>query len=319
MARREVSAIREGGAGVGQDREFIRAILEEPEDDAPRLIYADWLEEQGRPERAELIRLQLDRSGGAAEVPERRARERELVQIVEGQLEDELPLRGVVFWGGVERGMIARAIWPDVKSFVEEAGQMWEAAPVVRVGFLRLRPEDFALLERSPWFDHIRDLDLGRHPEVAGEATKWLASLAPRPRLSGLRLDAAKLGDEAARHLARAGGLRVLEGLDLSLNKIGDEGLVALSESGCFPRLRRLHLGRNPLGKRGIKALADSERFPELRELRLNETGLTLDAALSLAESRGLRQLERLDLGRNRLSESAIGPLRARFGEALVT
>jgi uncharacterized protein (TIGR02996 family) len=45
-----------------QDQALLRAILEAPEDDAPRLVYADWLEECGRPgdaERAEFIRLQL--------------------------------------------------------------------------------------------------------------------------------------------------------------------------------------------------------------------------------------------------------------------
>ncbi len=40
------------------DEAFLQAIRETPFDDAPRLIYADWLEEHGRAERAELIRLQ---------------------------------------------------------------------------------------------------------------------------------------------------------------------------------------------------------------------------------------------------------------------
>jgi uncharacterized protein (TIGR02996 family) len=37
---------------------FIQAIREAPDDDAPRLIYADYLEEHGDPDRAEFIRLQ---------------------------------------------------------------------------------------------------------------------------------------------------------------------------------------------------------------------------------------------------------------------
>lgn len=36
---------------------FLRAIKENPEDDAPRLIFADWLEKRGDP-RGEFIRLQ---------------------------------------------------------------------------------------------------------------------------------------------------------------------------------------------------------------------------------------------------------------------
>src|SRR5262249_8069317 len=40
------------------DDAFLRDICERPDDDAPRLIYADWLEENGHAERAEFIRLQ---------------------------------------------------------------------------------------------------------------------------------------------------------------------------------------------------------------------------------------------------------------------
>jgi uncharacterized protein (TIGR02996 family) len=40
------------------DEAFLRDICEHPEDDAPRLVYADWLEEHGNPERAEFIRVQ---------------------------------------------------------------------------------------------------------------------------------------------------------------------------------------------------------------------------------------------------------------------
>ena len=35
---------------------LLAAVLANPADDLPRLVYADWLEENGEPERAELIR-----------------------------------------------------------------------------------------------------------------------------------------------------------------------------------------------------------------------------------------------------------------------
>jgi uncharacterized protein (TIGR02996 family) len=38
---------------------MLRAVLVAPEDDAPRLVYADWLDEHGEPERAEFIRVQI--------------------------------------------------------------------------------------------------------------------------------------------------------------------------------------------------------------------------------------------------------------------
>src|SRR5437764_549926 len=38
---------------------LLQAILEAPDDDAPRLVYADWLEDHGDPEWAEFIRAQI--------------------------------------------------------------------------------------------------------------------------------------------------------------------------------------------------------------------------------------------------------------------
>lgn len=38
---------------------LLAAVREAPEDDLPRLVYADWCEDNGRPERAEFIRAQI--------------------------------------------------------------------------------------------------------------------------------------------------------------------------------------------------------------------------------------------------------------------
>lgn len=43
--------------------ELLRAILDNPEDDVVRLVYADWLEEHGEGERAEFIRVQVELAG----------------------------------------------------------------------------------------------------------------------------------------------------------------------------------------------------------------------------------------------------------------
>jgi len=40
--------------GMLSDISFLRTILAHPDDDGPRLVFADWLEERGECERAEL-------------------------------------------------------------------------------------------------------------------------------------------------------------------------------------------------------------------------------------------------------------------------
>src|SRR5476651_1127832 len=39
---------------------LLAAIAADPENDLPRLVYADWLDENGQPIRAEFIRLQIE-------------------------------------------------------------------------------------------------------------------------------------------------------------------------------------------------------------------------------------------------------------------
>jgi uncharacterized protein (TIGR02996 family) len=44
---------------MGDGEALLRAILDQPKEDTPRLAYADWCDENGQPERAEFIRVQV--------------------------------------------------------------------------------------------------------------------------------------------------------------------------------------------------------------------------------------------------------------------
>src|SRR5262249_42657415 len=56
------------GHAMTDEAAFLRSILDDPDDEANRLVYADWLEERGDP-RAELVRLQLETDRQAREYP----------------------------------------------------------------------------------------------------------------------------------------------------------------------------------------------------------------------------------------------------------
>src|SRR5215472_8143648 len=47
---------------MNQHQGFLQDILEHPDEDAPRLIYADWLDENGDSDRAEFIRVQCEQA-----------------------------------------------------------------------------------------------------------------------------------------------------------------------------------------------------------------------------------------------------------------
>jgi uncharacterized protein (TIGR02996 family) len=66
------------------DDPFLRAILNEPGNDAPRLVYADWLEEQGDPvsaAKAEFLRLSVQIAARTESKGRRRTQKKRLQQL----------------------------------------------------------------------------------------------------------------------------------------------------------------------------------------------------------------------------------------------
>src|SRR5262245_26047775 len=62
MPRPAGAATIAGGSGgrMGDADGLLKAVFENPGDDAPRLVYADWCEECGDPDRAEFTRVQIE-------------------------------------------------------------------------------------------------------------------------------------------------------------------------------------------------------------------------------------------------------------------
>ncbi len=124
--------------------DFLNAIGNAPSDDAPRLIYADWLDEHGQPERAEFIRVQCELNvpgGPRGRRTELRLRERELL----GRFGKE--------WAGTFAGTCES--YRFQRGFVEVIS--------ARIGPLLKRPPD-PLADRL-----VSDLTL-MHPLVSGRS-----------------------------------------------------------------------------------------------------------------------------------------------------
>src|SRR5579871_2624721 len=148
---------------------FLRAILAAPADDAPRLIYADWLEEAGRPARAAFIRVQCALDAGPPDPARREPLVRHETALVLRHLLDwdrefaaaaGLDLQGPGFWDwGWRRGF--------VDDFVCGARQWLAVGAAVRA----LQP--VRQVKLSHWA--VRLSELGHSPAVAGLDTLRLA------------------------------------------------------------------------------------------------------------------------------------------------
>src|SRR4051812_46862381 len=98
---------------------FLQAIREEPLNDVPRLIYADWLEENGDPARAEFIRLQCELAALDPSDPRLlllHKRERQLLQQHRSRWLKEVPSR--FHHGSFYRGFLVPEVHLSYQNFL---------------------------------------------------------------------------------------------------------------------------------------------------------------------------------------------------------
>ena len=203
---------------------FLEDIKRHPDDDAPRLIFADWLDEHGDP-RGELIRVQcaLDRlPAGDARRDALLRRERDLLLAHAQAWLGPLALAGGRW--SFRRGLLC------LEMDAGEGGVRRLAAParseayrwVESVRVSGLRPRSLAALVASPLLDGPTALDLSNTPLGPG-AGATLAEAPALARLTRLHLWNTLLGDEGARALAASPNLGGLTRLDMMANAEIDE------------------------------------------------------------------------------------------------
>jgi uncharacterized protein (TIGR02996 family) len=278
-----------------EERLLLRAIAQAPEEDTPRLAYADWLDEQGgepAKARAEFIRLQVS----LYRTPELLA-DPAAARLRAAELLD----RYRAAWGLPTGLLQSRCVIR--RGFVDEliAGGDWNAAndpaavlkllphhPVRRLrlyGFRPGGPDVFEILEALdvPAFRRVR------HLAVCGE--QWIDELFGRlfgleqfPELESLSLIGTGLTPRTVAVIARHPRLGGLHDLSISfagafwLNPrqhvwrgVRDDGAVALAESPLLGNLRELSLRATAVGPAGARALAASATLADLRRLVLTE------------------------------------------------
>lgn len=214
---------------MSDEAALLSAILAHPDEDTPRLMYADWLDEHGQAERAEFIRIQC--APDADEAAEDRAaelEERNRVKWLAG-----LPQFPEVEWH-FQRG------FPE---YLHISGELmlerYDAfAGVTWLRFLFLYDvsnwvvRDFC---NRPWNPRWVELELQEHP-MAGIGT-WGYESTP-----------------AIRAVANCPQVKQLRRLQLSLFGVTEAGAIALANSSHLERIQQLQLDR------------EAGDFPALRE-----------------------------------------------------
>jgi uncharacterized protein (TIGR02996 family) len=288
---------------------LVREIIADPWDALARSVYADWLDENGKPHHAGLVR---DPGAGLPE---------QIRADVEG-----------VFPRGVQAAHVAGmvSVRVDLRLFLTKKFQ--SAAPAwLRANHItRIRPggntKDWAKLGDAPALAHLHALDLEcqnlrdegaqalagcsglaglsslsvAEAGLRGDGVKALASSPLMPRLVHLDLRAAHLGmgPEELRALGDgplAGRLRHLDLSQISMT-VGGRLAVLLSCSALIGGLATLHLRYCNLDDRCFGRLLESPHLAGLRSLDLGYNTPTDTGLLRLAASPLMRSLRRLAL-----------------------
>ncbi len=316
---------------------FLAAIIESPEDDLPRLVFADWLEERGDTRRAEFIRLQcaLDQEPHGTEYRIRsefrcqellkRDRSKWIINGIPGRQEfrrgfvEYLHLSAdafLVLANRIARETPLMALRLSVAA--DRTSQIIKIPLLTRLRELEIRNDGIGPRIRE-WFQpgifpNLRVLSL-RNNRLWSDSVETLAQVAIFiPHLNRLDLSGNPFGDEGAEHLAHANGLTDLRELILRSDDIDDEysvhsqGLAAIAQSQELTKLESLNLAGQSVGDEGFICLANSRYLHSLAQIDLsrNEIGDRDSSwADELIHSENFMKLRYLNLSRNTIRESA--------------
>jgi uncharacterized protein (TIGR02996 family) len=337
----------------GEREAFMAAILAAPEEDTPRLVFADWLDENGDEEdksRAALIRAQCRAETLPEGSRERRDLEREARAILKGYgerwakpLKDTRLVKGWTFRRGFLDGVTMSATM-----FAHAAEKVFAAAPTVRSAYFADASNELGRLARCEHLARLAEVDVNRmcscgfcpiqndlralfnskhirnltrlcvaDDRMDAEGMKRLAKSAALARLASLDVSYNPLGVGGIAELGRAKHLKRLQSLNLSNTELGDAGLKRLAELTNLTSLRHLDLSHNDIGPEGLEAFIASALFAQLSSLSLAGNVFVDAGAKLLAAVPESASLQRLDVRFVKLTKRGVDKLKKRFGRGL--
>ncbi len=260
------------------EQALLSTINADPDNDQPRLVYADWLEEHGQRNKAQLIRVQIELAHLPDNTDEATALQVEDEQL-EAACEKTLPQLEGISWGSFERGLVC-SVYPDTPAaFHRHASRIGDMGSVHRVVFENA--DGFDILAEVPVLARFTELNVYDDPNWGirdgdrehrfNDDLQAVLASPHCPRLRRLDLVTCQLGPRGAKALADCPHLASLTHLNLLDNYIGDEGMVALAASPYLAALRNLRIDLNNIGPAGIEALAASVNLAGLEDLFLGE------------------------------------------------
>jgi uncharacterized protein (TIGR02996 family) len=263
---------------MSDEEALLAAIAAQPEEDTPRLAYADWLDEHGDHIRAEFIRVQIEIA--RVETLPRMVlnrhvdlfkRQQDLLDNHRDALLGQLAAFSKVAEIEFERGFVSELAL-GVDSLVNSRPSIASTNPLPRIIIQDVTERVRYILgfwlhpsAAEPFTEIISEIgtvpDRAIHERSQSRRGPGLVPFEFHPlswsRLDKLDLSGCHFGDRSVASLLRTTSFPVLTDLDLSANYLTDAGVRALLASRLPSQLSRLILGGNPIEDQGAIELAE--------------------------------------------------------------
>lgn len=301
---------------MSERQALFAAILARPDDDTPRLAFADWLDEQDGPgagDWAAVIRSQVEAARAGRLSPRWVDLAYAQADVFRRHRDDWVPVWPSRLGRLAFRRGFREAAEFEGRTFHALADHEFRATPIRAVKLAHLANRNGVVIDPEipahPALAGVHTLDLaGNRPQVA----RWLLDEAA-PRMPGLRAVGLRgLGLDAARAAALVASVAApgLEAVDLSRNPLFDlVGPELLFRHPAVSRLRWLDLQNTGVNARVLRELAASPHAAGLRVLDLSRDvdlvppdPLGPDGVRGLIDGPPLPGLEALDLSHQGLS-----------------
>ena len=255
---------------------LVAAILNDPADDTPRLIFADYLQENGEIERAEFIRLQC---AGEKE---------QAAKVLAEHGEAWRAALGVLNHVGVfQRGFLTE-VWIYAGEFAGHAAALLSIEPATIVLGLDSRVDDSGIDARLAWVDQLAaNSHLKAVTRIYSQNGDWgpkrFARLMRSPHLGNLTellFTEDVIGLAGVKAVVEAPSAFALTMLDLNSAIQHDgaeetrsvlEAVKLIASSPRFASLKHLGLTFNSLGNRSVEALLASTTLSRSLHLEIED------------------------------------------------
>jgi uncharacterized protein (TIGR02996 family) len=326
------------------DRDALHAaICANPDDDTPRLVFADWLDEHGEAKRAAFIRASIeefrqtsaDTSASAMNEFFSEHIRRACILLdwsdVDPEMEklhaaiiatwnvlslptiksEKLPQFNGMKYESISRGFFNGIHITNPAEFMKHRKTLFRTSPITSLRFERLGLEEARGLIRGGDLARIRELEFGENVEP--EAIHSLGNHRDAVGVRKLTLLAGESCAEQCEALAsgnRWQGVKWLElcNLDNGDNSAPDPLMAELLSRPQFQNIQRLYARRNEIGNATARTIATAG-LTELRFLDLEINHIGSIGVSAIARSKLLPNLRYLDLSSNDFTGKAVSEL----------